>query len=97
MTSTNAVVHIAGPETQVGPRLRQRCAWCGALLLDYDLAHIAVPDGQDPRPSTWPVGAMVSVRDVCDGVRESWQVTADPGCGRLPDNACGAIDPEVTR
>ena len=40
------VVHIAGNDVQVGSRLRQRCAWCGAVLVDYDLANIAVPVGQ---------------------------------------------------
>lgn len=42
---TGAVTHIAGLDVQVGRYLRQRCAWCGAMLSDYDLARVAVPEG----------------------------------------------------
>ena len=62
MTSTSsdgAIVHFAGIEIQIDAKLRQRCAWCGAMLIDYDLDNIAVPEGQDPTPATWPVGALV--------------------------------------
>jgi hypothetical protein len=38
-------VHIAGLQVQVGALLRQRCGWCGELLLDYDLRSIAVEPG----------------------------------------------------
>ena len=85
-----AIVHIAGPDITIGPYLRQRCAWCGAALVDYDLQRVAVPVGQDPRPATWPIGELVEV----DGPA-SWavpQTDHDP----LPPNACGSLDPEVT-
>lgn len=87
----SAVIHIAGPDVQVGQHLRQRCAWCGATLLDYALDRIAVPVGQDPRPSTWPVGALVAV----DGPG-SWVVEHEDGA-QLPAAACGQLDPEATR
>jgi len=39
----SAVTHIAGLNITVQDRyLRQRCAWCGVVLLDYDLANIQV-------------------------------------------------------
>jgi hypothetical protein len=85
------VVHIAGPDVTVGCYLRQRCAWCGAVLVDYDLHRVAVPEGQDPRPATWPVGELVAV----DGPA-SWVVGHDDG-DPLPDGACGSLDPAVTR
>jgi hypothetical protein len=91
----NAVVHIAGVDVQVstptGALLRQRCSWCGAVLVDYDLARIAVPTGQDPRPATWPVGALVAV----DGPA-SWAEELTDGA-RLPAGSCALVDPEVTR
>ena len=34
------MIHIAGPDVQVGAQLRQRCAWCGALLIDYALGQL---------------------------------------------------------
>lgn len=87
---SDSVVHIAGPDIQVGAQLRQRCAWCGAVLIDYDLNRIAVPEGQDPRPSTWPVGELIEV----DGPA-SWVVEHTDG-DQLPPNACGQLDHEVT-
>ncbi|HZB28951.1 MAG TPA: hypothetical protein VE465_02175 [Streptosporangiaceae bacterium] len=89
-----SVIHIAGPDITVGHHLRQRCAWCGATLIDDDLTRLAVPAGQDPRPATWTVGALVEVDG--DNPRASWvveHVDGDP----LPDNACGALDPAATR
>jgi hypothetical protein len=83
------MIHIAGPDIQIDTHLRQRCAWCGAILIDYDLAAIAVPEGQDPRPATWPVGGLVEV----DGPAQ-WRVLQ--GDGPLPEGACGRIDPAVT-
>lgn len=85
------VVHFAGIDVRVGDLLRQRCGWCGALLIDYDLATVAVPLGQDPMPATWACGALVLV----DGGL-STTVTHEDGAS-LPEGACGALDPEVTR
>lgn len=76
-------VHIAGPDILIGDRwLRQRCSWCGYILLDYDLALIAVPEGQDPTPATWERGGLVLV----DGAMKT---TVDqPEDGRLPASSC---------
>lgn len=76
---TASVVHI-----------RQRCAWCGAVLLDYALDRIAVPEGQDPRPATWPVGDLVEV----DGPSSAARPHRDGD--QLPPSACARIDHEVT-
>lgn len=94
-----STVHIAGLDIQIGPLLRQRCAWCDTVLVDYDLTCTASPCGdpcknfgcrpENHRPATWPVSQLVEV----DG---AWpRVTAlvphidgDP----LPDNACSAAD-----
>lgn len=84
------VVHIAGPHVQVGIQLRQRCGWCGALLLDYALDRIAVPAGQDRTPATWPAGELVEV----DG-SATWLVPHEDG-QPLPANACAQLAAEVT-
>lgn len=82
------IVHVAGlPVTIQGRYLRQRCAWCGAVLVDHDLAAIAVPIGQDPTPGTWTVGALVER----DG-----PVTSLVEGDDLPDNACALLDPAAT-
>jgi hypothetical protein len=85
-----ALIHIAGVQVQVGSRLRQRCSWCGAVLCDYDLERIAVPDGQDPRPAMWETGALIEV-DGC----ASFTVEHEEGA-ELPPEACAQLDHEVT-
>lgn len=80
------VVHFAGPDIRINNLLRQRCAWCGLALIDYDLDLVAVPDGHDGSPSTWPIGGLVAV----DGPA-SWTVehdAADP----LPDKTCSLVE-----
>jgi hypothetical protein len=87
----SGIIHIAGVHVRVGNLLRQRCAWCGALMIDYDLARIAVPIGQDPMPATWPPGGLVLV----DG---GMSASIEHGDGDiLPDGACAKLDPGVTR
>lgn len=87
---TGSITHIAGLDVQVGRYLRQRCAWCGAVLSDYDLAGVAVLEGQDPRPAMWEVGVLVAM-DGC----ASWVVDHEDGTD-LPANACAQLDPAVT-
>lgn len=86
----SGVIHIAGPDVRVGELLRQRCAWCGALLIDYDLERIAVPVGQEATPATWPPGDLVAV----DG-HVSVVVPHEDG-DDLPWDACARLDPAVT-
>lgn len=84
------MIHIAGLDVQVGNQLRQRCSWCGACLIDLDLTRIAVPEGQDPRPGTWPIGGLVS-----DDRGVAFVVEHEDG-DQLPDGCCGKLDPAVT-
>lgn len=85
------MIHIAGIHIQVGEFLRQRCGWCGTCLIDYDLSRVAVPEGQDPRPATWPVGDLIAV----DGNLSTVVPHADGDA--LPAEACARVDPAVTR
>lgn len=85
------ITHIAGNQVTInGQLLRQRCAWCGTVLVDYDLTMIAVPAGQDPTPGTRAVGGLVTV----DG-GASWTVDLGPE-GQLPEDCCTRLDPAVT-
>ncbi|MCP9947235.1 hypothetical protein [Actinomadura madurae] len=87
-----AVIHIAGPAIIVQPGfMRQRCSWCGAVLIDYDLGRIAVPRGQDTTPSSWAAGAFVEVDGAVSAVVP--HAIGDP----LPAGACALLDPEATR
>lgn len=86
-----SILHIAGVHVTVGNRLRQRCAWCGAVLIDYDLALVAVPVGQEGAPAVWPVGDLVLVDGHVSALVE--HVDGEP----VPEGACARLDPEVTR
>ncbi len=74
-------IHLVGPEVTVEKRyVRQRCSWCGFLLLDYDLERIQVPEGQGgPRP--WKVGGWV---EVGEGFAQSVDVNDDA----FPNESC---------
>ena len=87
-------IHIAGLDVKIEPNLlRQRCAWCGATLLDYDLTRVATPlqEGETwEGPATWPVGALIGR----DGA-VSWVVEHEDGA-KLPADCCALLDPAVT-
>lgn len=78
-------IHFAGSDIRINDRLRQRCAYCGDVLIDYDLAATAVPVDQPGPPGTWPVGALVAI----DGSM-SYVVEHVPGAEPLPDGTCYA-------
>jgi hypothetical protein len=82
-------VHMAGADIQIDSVIRQRCAWCGTLLIEYDLNRIAVIDGQ--ALVTWTVGALVVVDGGMSWIDESAQAHD------LPANSCAFLDVEVTR
>lgn len=95
------VVHIAGGPLQVGAQLRQRCGWCGAVLIDSDLSRMAmpIPEGKteeqaradgDLRPATWEPGALVAV----EGNHQ--YVVPHEDNTRLPADACGQLAHAVT-
>lgn len=88
------IIHIAGLDVQVGAQLRQRCSWCGAVLLDYDLTRVAsvvAPGEVWSGPSTWPVGALIET----DGCMSS-VVEHDPDKDVLPDACCAKLPAELT-
>ncbi len=79
-----SVTHIAGERITIGDRyMRQRCGWCGQILVEHDLTAVAVPEGTDPTPAAWPAGALVTVNG-----HASWTVDGHD----LPEDAC-AVNP----
>jgi hypothetical protein len=85
-----ALIHIAGRALQVNDRIRQRCAWCGTVLSDYDLTRVMVPEGQPGPPAMWPEGEFIAV----DG-GASWTEPHTDGA-KLPEGSCALIDDDVT-
>lgn len=56
----DVITHIAGAEIVIGGRYqRQICSWCGAALVDNDLAMMASADGLPP--GAWKCGTLVDV------------------------------------
>lgn len=95
MSEVFGVVHIAGPAITIGTHLRQRCSWCGAVILDVPLDRTMVtllPGETEPGPyPTWPIGELIEI----DGGMTS--VIEHSDGADLPPNACGCLDPEMTR
>lgn len=88
------MIHIAAQPIQVGEQLRQRCGWCGVVLLDYDLTRLAVPVAEIEAgwtgPATWETGTLVGVDG---GVH--WVVDHADG-DRLPADACAQLPHDLT-
>jgi hypothetical protein len=77
------IVHIASNTiTMEGQYVRQRCVWCGVLLIDIDLSMTATSDGKEP--GSWATGALVEV----DGGHSSLVEG-----NRIPDNCCYCVNP----
>lgn len=92
-TPPDTVVHVAGMTmVMFGLFMRQRCEWCGVILIEYDLRRVAVPVGQDPMPSSWPTGQLVRVDGDISAVIEDPEVI--DGDVKLPMDAC-AFDPKT--
>lgn len=92
------ITHVAGLDVLFQGRWqRQRCAWCGAVLVDNDLSLVAVPipaDESEPEPpALWPMGALVRVADLGGGARCT-SVLDDTDVP--PDDSCMVLDPAVT-
>jgi hypothetical protein len=88
------IVHLAAPHVIIDGRyLRQRCLWCGAILIDYDLSRLAyqttTPEEQR-QPATWAPGTNIGMT--------SGGHSFDMGRpDRLPERSCAYLDPAVTR
>jgi hypothetical protein len=90
------MVHIAGACVQVGTHLRQRCSWCGGILVDEDLARIAVPVGQEGDYPTWPVGALIRTTHMDPDSSGVTHVVEHVDGQPVPDDCCAKLSPEVT-
>lgn len=96
------IVHLAGIDLQYETILRQRCSWCGTLLIDQDLTRVALEtpaDGSDPAPyPTWPVGGWIA-RETPDGDGGvTWVLEPDPDNPlKAPAESCLRMPVEATR
>lgn len=99
MSDLADVTHIAGTDLTIsGHRQRQRCAWCGAVLIDNDLRNMAVmvePGHEDDPvepPAVYPAGRLVRVTG--GGNMRVFAVLDD--VDKIPEDCCANLDDEVT-
>jgi hypothetical protein len=89
MTTTPTPVerkaHIALDVVWVNNRwMRQRCGWCGEILLDYDMDRTMVPGCDGDPPASWPIGSIVMVEE-----KTIYYVMNVP---RLPAECCASVE-----
>jgi hypothetical protein len=95
------LVHLAGPPIRAANVIRQRCAWCGALLDEKDLDRIAMRVGDPPlvdedgKPTGGWVG-LVGVSTNADGSFVAMWAVPEPDDEKIPKDSCMALDPAVT-
>lgn len=97
------LVHLAGPPIRVRNVIRQRCAWCGAVLQEDDLdriAWVAEEGAEDEHPLIEPDGTpkarwagLVAVEEGNPTAKWAVEESADR---EVPSDSCMALDPAVT-
>ena len=81
------VVHITGMAVALGPFRRQRCAWCGEVLFDYDLRNTMVSPNADGSPGEEPMPWKMADLVAHDG--PAWFVVPMPPDDEpLPADSC---------
>jgi hypothetical protein len=90
------MVHVAGAPVQVGSHLRQRCSWCGAMMIDVELSLIAVPVGQEDDYPTWGVGELIETSGLDPHAGGATWVHQHEDGDPVPDNCCAKLPPEAT-
>lgn len=98
------LVHPAGPVmyyTRADGKdlVRQRCMWCGTVLIDADLSRIAAqlnPDGSAPPFATWEAGGMVGVNGGMQWLVWTAEQTQSRHISEMTETCCMTLDPAVT-
>lgn len=99
------IVHWVGPVTHIATRVRQRCMWCGAALIDVDLTTImvAIPPGKTEdeareegslEMATWEPGSWIAVDRGVTSVERT--VEEDQTHNETPEHSCARLDFEIT-
>ena len=104
-------IHLAGPAITFLTYVRQRCMWCGYVLIDEDLARVSVDIGDDGSVivfPVWPVEAFIRVRQGEDGsavyevvekeLSELADENGEPNGNiiKVPEDGCMSLPPEMT-
>lgn len=93
--ASDPITHIAGLNLQTGSWVRQRCAWCGVIITEVDLARLGPEQSykivEIGRPVQVTIGAFMTTLQMVE------QESVEGGGFKLPENACMKLPPELTR
>lgn len=99
------LVHLAGTPVRVGSVIRQRCAWCGAVIDEIDIDRVAVHStdpvrfvDDDGNPLLrWDGLVAIEQHDerAVIGSTAKWKVEP-PDDHDIPEDSCMALPNEAT-
>lgn len=92
------IVHLAGLKVSYEAYERQRCSWCGAILIDRDLRTISVQvvPGEEPGPLPfWEVNAWIATENPDNQGGTAW-VLEDHEPNKAPADSCLKLPVEAT-
>lgn len=99
------VIHVAGVAMRVTDHIRQRCSWCGAVLIDVDITTIDRPaadvadlDPDDPFAwyPVWETGRLVAHDGAASYLVDDIPSPSNPDIPGIPPESCMALHPDLT-
>lgn len=105
------LIHYVGTTLRIGSLVRERCAWCGALIYELDMSRVAVQTSElksgqttedlfldeDGNPRAhWRGLVWVAESGGDESVRSRVMHAVDPQ-EVIPEKSCMNLDPEMTR
>lgn len=96
---THEIIHFPGPVMTFGMVARQRCAWCGALITEIDMANVGIDEASRPPERR---GSPITTDDFpwWDGMVAvtgtnpvSFASVPDDGTGKAPERSCMMLMP----
>jgi hypothetical protein len=98
--SDREIIHFPAQMMQFGSVCRQRCAWCGALIQERDLAAIGMletdrtPERQGQPIDPSEIGWWSGLVGVSGTNPVMLRAVDDPPDGNAPDSSCMMLMPE---
>jgi hypothetical protein len=96
------IVHLAGPQITFDNVVRQRCAWCGALIEERDLSNMAVatnstasPEVQQEEANRVALGAWEGFVAVEGTFPVCKSAVDEPEDGKAPERSCMRLLPAL--
>lgn len=95
------IIHFPGPVMTFAMTCRQRCAWCGALIQEIDMANVSIQESSrreerrgmpyDADDFAWFNG-LVAI-DSHENGPSMLRAVEDPADGKAPERSCMMLMP----